>query len=124
MGVLNVVHDVRPALQTDHQEDGSPGHAHVVEGDGVLKRVLVAGPALGVVLVPIDTMGVIGVIVAEGLCALMADHVVVSGRRQINASVHTVVLIHAADIIFVQVLVLVIRRDWAVIQTDVSPIGV
>lgn len=80
MGVLNVVHNVGPALEADDQEDGCPGHTHVVERDGVLERVLIAGFAFGVILIPIDTIGIIGIVVAERLGLITADHMVVPGR--------------------------------------------
>ena len=54
MRVLDEVHDVRPALQRDDQENGDPGQADVVKGDGAVEGVGGARGALGVVLVPVD----------------------------------------------------------------------
>lgn len=54
VSILDVVHDVRPALQRDHEEDGDPCEADVVERDGALEGVLVHHAALVVVDVPVD----------------------------------------------------------------------
>lgn len=37
--VLDVVHDLRPSFQGNHEEDGSPGHTHVIERDRALEWV-------------------------------------------------------------------------------------
>ena len=50
---LHKVHDVCPSLKGDYEEDGDPGKANVVEGDGPVKWVGGAGRAFGVVLVPV-----------------------------------------------------------------------
>ena len=42
-----------------YQEDGDPSKSDVVEGDGALERVLLAGLAVGVVLVPVDARPVV-----------------------------------------------------------------
>ena len=55
VGVLDEVHDVRPALQGDDQEDGHPGQADVVEADGPVKGVGGPDSAGGVVTVPVYT---------------------------------------------------------------------
>ena len=57
---LKVDQKKRRNLRRTHQEYGNPGQADIVERHGSLKRVLVARPALGVVLVPVDTRAVCG----------------------------------------------------------------
>ena len=52
---LYKVHDVCPSLEGDNEEDGDPGQADVVKGDGSVERVRRARRALCVVLVPVHT---------------------------------------------------------------------
>lgn len=114
MRILDVVHDVGPALQRDDEEDGGPGHADVVEGDGILEGVLLARPTVRVVLVPVDAAGVIGLIGERRRPGrLLALEVVEAAVGQVGAPVHAVVLVQAADPVLVAVLILVVRGNGA-----------
>ena len=50
MSVLYKVHDVRPSLQRDDQEDGHPGKPNIVKGDGTMERICWSRGALCVIL--------------------------------------------------------------------------
>lgn len=109
MRILNIVHDVRPAFQRDDQKDGRPGHADVVEADGILKGILLARPTVGVVLIPVDAACVIW-LVGEGWRSgrFLALQVVETAIRQVGAPMHAIVLIQAADPVLVTVFILVV----------------
>lgn len=40
VGILHVVHDIRPSLQRDHKEDGHPCEADVVERYRTLEEII------------------------------------------------------------------------------------
>lgn len=50
-----------------HLKNGNPGIAYVIKVDGTLKRVVIPSRAVGIILVPINTCGVI--------CAVVGSHV-------------------------------------------------
>lgn len=99
-------------MRTTHEEDGDPGEADVVERDGALERVLLAGPAVRVVLVPVDARAVDGQAVRpDGQArhdAVVAVAALVLGRRQRRARVHAVVLGQRADVVLLRLLHLVV----------------
>lgn len=71
---MNVIHYVSPSLKANNKKNGNPRKTNVVKGDCTLKRILIAGPAVGVVLVPIDTVGGIPDIVVTGQRVQSADY--------------------------------------------------
>ncbi len=56
MRILDEVHNGDPALQADYLKDGHPRKAYIVERNGALERVLVTGPTLGIVSIPVDAL--------------------------------------------------------------------
>lgn len=54
MRVLNIIHNVRPSFQTDHQKNRDPSESDVVETNWALEGIPGAGPTFGVILIPID----------------------------------------------------------------------
>ena len=50
MSILYKVHNVRPSLQRDDQEDGHPGKTDIVKGDGTMERICRSRGALCVIL--------------------------------------------------------------------------
>lgn len=120
MSVLDIVHNVRPSLERNHQKDRRPGHSDVVERDGVLKGVVQSRPALGVVLVPVDAARIVRLVAKWGRPSrFLARQMIVPGRRQVIAPMHAVILVQAAYPVLVAVLVLVIRGDRAATHPSV-----
>lgn len=98
-----------------YEEDGDPGQADIIKGDGSLERVLFTGPAISVVLIPIDARAVDGEAVHPdgypGDDAVVAEAPVPFGRRQRTASVHPAVLGQRADVVLLRLLHFVIARQ-------------
>lgn len=90
----------RPARQA-HLEDGDPGVADVVEVDGPVVRVRVAGAAHVVVLVPVDAGAVaargFGLRLTVGLPAQRAGHAQLAAAGDVRALLHSVVTAGGAD---------------------------
>ena len=78
-----------------YEENGNPSQTDVIKGDGSLERILFTGPAISVVLIPIDARAVNGETVHAHWYArhdaVVAITPVPFGRRQRSASVHTAV---------------------------------
>lgn len=116
VSILYVIHYVRPAFEGDDQKDRGPCHANIVERERILERILLARPTLRIVLVPIDTAR-IGRLIGGGRRAgwLGTGEMIITGRRQIETSVHAIILVHAANVVLVSIFVLVIRGDRALV---------
>ena len=78
-----------------YKENGDPGEADVVEGDGPTERVDFAGLAVGVVQVPVDAIGLVEEAGLEAGHAL--DALIVDERRQGVALVHARAVLRRAD---------------------------
>ena len=98
-----------------YEEDGDPSQTDIIKRDGSLERVLFTGPAISVVLIPIDARAVDGETVQpDGYTrhdAVVAEAPVRFGRRQRTASVHPAVLGQRADVVLLRLLHFVVARQ-------------
>lgn len=70
-----------------HLKNGNPGIAYVIKVDGTLKRVDIPSRAVGIVLIPIDTCGVI--------CAVVGSHVQLTLQTLLMQPRYGVAVAHA-----------------------------
>ena len=78
-------------------KNSDPGQPDVVEGDGILERVAVARPTISVVLMPVDTRGIGGGVVAEWNSRIIACQPVEGEVRQVLTFCHALVVLTTAD---------------------------
>ena len=94
-----------------YKENGDPGEADVVEGDGPAERVDFSGLAVGVVQVPVDAVGLVEeprLEVGHALDALLVDK-----RRQQVALVHAGAVLRGTDELLLGVVFVVERVQLA-----------
>ena len=94
-----------------YKENGDPGEADVVEGDGPAERVDFSGLAVGVVQVPVDAVGLVEearLEVGHALDALLVDE-----RRQQVALVHAGAVLRGTDELLLGVVFVVQRVQLA-----------
>lgn len=108
-----------------HEENGDPGQADVVEGDGPLEGVLLPRLAMGVVLIPVDAgiYAVAAVLARHDVenarsGALVAVPALELARREGAARVHAAVLGKGADVILVRLLNFVVAGQGPVVVED------
>lgn len=105
VGVLHVIHYVRPSFQTNYKKYGNPGETDVIERNCSLEWIVALALALGVVVVPINAgiiVDVRDVTVWHG--GTVAHQVSYFERRQITAGVHPAVIGTRTNVILTLIL--------------------
>ena len=98
-----------------YQEDGHPREADVVEGDGPVEGIHLAGLAVGVVLVPVDALAGVPQPRLDGAEAVDA---VLGEGGQVGALVHARGVGRGADVLLLAVDLLVEVRGHLVPGTE------
>ncbi len=108
-----------------HQKDGDPGQADVVERNGALEGILLAGTTVRIVLVPVDARSVVEegrrqVPRHAGHSAIVAHVALVLHVGKRRADVHAAVFGQRADVVLLRFLHLVVAGEGSATERSIE----